>query len=229
MESGPSFPATRFDHPHVKVCGLKRVHDALEASTLGASFLGVVLSPKSRRQATHEEARGISRAIRELTRRPLLAGVFVDEPAEEIVSLLESIPLDYVQIHGPVERIVGLIGGSRVVPAYAVRDESSVDAALAENHGNPAIVLDTHRAGEVGGTGRLFDHQLALHAIARRRVFLAGGLSPETIPIVERQLRTAHALPYAYDMSSGIESAPGEKDHARMRLFFQNLRDAAKG
>lgn len=228
MHPGPQFPPPRFGHPHIKVCGLRRVKDALEAATLGASFLGVVLARNSRRAATRDEARAISRSLRELSRRPLLAGVFSEEPAEEIEYLLNEIPLDYVQIHGPTENILRRLGARVVVPAFAVSVLADTDPAVMAPASHPAIVLDTRVPGEVGGTGKLFDHALATHVIATRRTFLAGGLNPENIRAIVSALQKSHSLPYGFDLSSGIESEPGVKDSARMRSFFQRAWERAE-
>jgi phosphoribosylanthranilate isomerase len=217
-------PPTR---PRVKICGLRRESDARLAMELGAAYLGVVLTARSPRLASLEEVRAIRNLLPQTSdARPQLVGVFVDESAEEIARWLREVPLDLVQIHGPIAAAHELIPSAHIIPAIAVRGADEIGLAHKLSPSHPACLLDAWSAKQVGGTGRVFDHQLAAEVVRSRPTFIAGGLNPDNITKIVAVLRAQESLPFAFDLSSGVEDAPGVKSHDKLRAFFANLNAA---
>lgn len=225
----------------VKICGLRRIEDAHAAVQAGADFLGFVLAPGSPRTITPEELALLRRAIDLGNTR--VVGVVRDQPAEWINDVVRSCGLDYVQLHGhePRDFAAALaVPALRVshVRAAAARTESARPAA----HLDPrtdygalapailppnvfAILLDAQdAAGRSGGLGLQPDAAAVAAAQAAlppgTPVFLSGGLTPGNVADAVRRVR-----PFAVDVSSGVESAPGVKDAARIAAFIA----AAKG
>ncbi len=205
--------------PHVKICGIRRVEDGLLALGLGASFLGLILTARSRRHLAMGEAEAVAAGIRAKQPEARLVGVFVDEPTEEIAAAAERLGLFAVQVHGGAEEVSALLGPGRVIAAGAIRDAASAEAMAGLDAGLGAVLADAHAPGMAGGTGQTFDHGLVRGLIGARRVFLAGGLKPENIAAVVAGLKPG-PMPYAFDLSSGVEESPGVKSEARLRGFF---------
>lgn len=216
------------DAPHVKVCGMTRLEDARLAIELGAAFLGLVFAEESPRRVSRVQARALLAALRgefgDERVRPV--GVFVSEPAGEIAALAEELRLAAVQLHTvrpPEERRRIAVP---ILQAVRVRGEQSA-SDIAEAAARGAVLLDSFAEGKHGGTGKLFDHALAVAPIhAGATVFIAGGLKADNIGEIAARLREAAALPYAFDVSSGLEESPGHKSAAKMQAFFAALRQA---
>jgi len=150
----------------------------------------------------------------------------VDESAEEIAHWLTDGLLDLVQIHGPVSAAHEIIPSAKIIPAIAVRGIDDIGLAHKLSMSHPACLLDAWSAKQVGGTGRVFDHLLAAEVVRSRPTFIAGGLNSENIAKVVGVLRAQESLPFAFDLSSGVEDSPGVKSHLRMREFFGALNGA---
>jgi phosphoribosylanthranilate isomerase len=210
--------------PWIKVCGLTRLPDVLLAHELGAAFFGLILTTRSPRHLPLDRAAALVKAARRHAPGLRFIGVFVDEPAGALQEALDLLELAAVQIHGPLP--AGLDPG-RVVPALGVSgDRPPADRAAALSPLHPAVLLDTAVKGQSGGTGQLFDHALAVPVITARPTLLAGGLTPDNIAGVVDRLRALAAMPYGFDLSSGVEASPGIKDPARLRAFFAAWREA---
>lgn len=206
--------ATGPDHLRVKVCGLTRVEDALHADACGAHALGFIFHPPSPRGVTPEQARRIIAALPPLA---VKVGVFVGQPVAEICQVAEFCALDRIQLHGG-QPFADLARLNR--PGYrALRLKDERDLAAALEGPDTTVLLDTYDPLLQGGTGRPTDWGWAKQMAQRKRVILAGGLGPETIV---QAFRTVH--PYGVDASSGLESAPGLKDPAKVNAFFNALR-----
>lgn len=198
----------------VKVCGITRVEDALLAAELGAFAVGFVFWPGSPRFIDPDRARAIAAAL-----PPDVAavGVFVDQPADYVTTVAGLVPLGAVQLHGsesfddyrqvrcPMIRAIGLT-------------DPFDDAAIDRLAPDVTLLLDAHDPIRKGGTGRTIDWTAAAVIAKRRRTILSGGLTPANV-------RQAVDLvqPYAVDVSSGIEAAPGVKDAVKLRGFFAAL------
>ena len=195
----------------VKICGVTGVADALAAAGAGADMIGLNFYEGSPRHVTPARAAEIARALPPFVLR---VGVFVD-PAEELVlRALGECNLNLLQFHGGEPSDFCTQFGVMSVKAVRVRDAESLQT-LADFH-TDAFLLDAHSKAGLGGTGEKFNWGLAVAAQKfGRPIFLAGGLTPENVADAVRQVR-----PFAVDVSSGVESAPGKKDVAKVRAFI---------
>lgn len=209
----------------IKICGVTRDEDAAHAAAAGADFLGLNLWPGSKRHVDVARARALAAAARAAAPAVTVVGVFVDADEAAIVAAVEAAGLDLVQLHGrePAALTTALVArGLTVWRARAMATDADV-AALA-GHGAAALVLDTPTAGH-GGSGRRFDWRLAAAAVAAgHRVVLAGGLAPDNVAAA-----VAAVGPWAVDVASGVESAPGVKAPALVTRFVAAVRGAASG
>lgn len=212
--------------PHIKVCGLTRAADAQLALSLGASFLGIILTRRSPRHVSEAKALALVEEIRaSAPEPPRIVGVFVDEPAEEIERLREELSLFAVQIHADPEPAAAHIPRIYIIPAVAIASEANSEgvAALASDYG--AVLADAFSPDAHGGTGKVFEHRFVQPHFLIRRMFIAGGLSPSNIGEAVARLQPG-GLPYAFDLSSGLEESPGIKSEAKMHAFFEAYRTA---
>ena len=200
----------------IKICGITNLEDALLAAELGADALGFIFYPKSPRKVAPEAARQI---IAQLPPFVASVGVFVDEAAAVVQELAARVGLDWVQLHGQESPEYCRNLGRRVIKGFRIRDAESL-RPLADYRGSAqALLLDTYKQGQVGGTGTAFDWQLAREAKKYGRIILAGGLTADN---VAQAIRVAR--PQAVDTASGTEAAPGKKDPAKLRAFFESVR-----
>lgn len=202
----------------IKICGVTSVEDARFVCEAGADAIGLNFASASPRAVDVQVARAI-RAVVPLTVE--LVGVFLDHSFEQIASVSHEVGLDTVQLHGhePPEFVARM---SQEVPAYkALRIGSAEDVSLADQYGGDRVLVDAKVPGAMGGTGHTFDWSLIEELNTRRKVILAGGLKPENVGECVRTV-----LPYGIDTASGVESAPGKKDEARVRWFIQSARSA---
>jgi phosphoribosylanthranilate isomerase len=201
----------------VKICGITNLDDALWAAECGADALGFIFAP-SRRQVDEKQAGSIRAKL-----PPFVStvGVFVNPTPKLAKGIFDCIGLDFIQLYeGQDERFIEESGldPKRLIKAVSVRTED--DLGVIE--GSPAgiILLDTKVEGMAGGTGRTFDWGIAVKAKSYcRPIVLSGGLSPDN---VERAIEVA--APDAVDVSSGVESAPGRKDAAKVREFIRRAK-----
>jgi len=201
----------------VKICGITNLEDALFATGCGADALGFIFYPKSPRSITPEKAAAI---IAKLPPFITTVGVFVNEEQRRIREILEKTGLKALQLHGeePPEAC-GI--WTPVIKSFRVSD--FVDLKLLEQYRNAsAFLLDTFSKTEYGGTGRIFNWDIAVEAKALGRIILAGGLTPENIEEAVRRVR-----PYAVDVSSGVEAEKGKKDFIKVKEFIGKARAAA--
>jgi phosphoribosylanthranilate isomerase len=182
----------------------------------GADAIGFVFT-KSPRQVSAEAVQTMSRALPPFIVR---VGVFVDE-SPCVLAIAKASGLDVAQLHGDQsdEFALSLTPHLRVIRALRVRDEESV-TDLSGYRTADAYLLDRYQKDKLGGTGTPFDWRLAL--IAKRHgkpIIMAGGLAPDNV--VEAVITVK---PYGVDVSTGIESKPGKKDHVKMKEFIENVR-----
>lgn len=207
--------------PKIKFCGITRVEDAELAVSLDAWAIGLNLWPGSKRVIDQATAEVIARNLR---RKTEIAGVFVNQPLDEIAALADVIGLSIVQLHGDegpaFANEVARRTGAKIIKAQSVRLASDVVAVQAFH--TDFHLLDAHREGLRGGTGETFDWS----TIARRRsevpLLLSGGLNPDNVVAA-----IAAVDPWGVDVASGIESAPGVKDHDKMKAFAEAVRSTA--
>ena len=201
----------------VKICGITNLADARLASDLGAQALGFIFYPPSPRYLDPDAAQ---RLIAQLPPLVLSVGVFVNEELATVRDLAAKIGLDWVQLHGeePPDYCQAL--GRNVIKVIPIKDETSLDQ-MADYQGRVrAFLLDTHKAGQRGGTGQTFDWTLARRAKTWGPVILAGGLNPGNVTAAIQAVS-----PQAVDVSSGVEATPGKKDPDKLRAFFKALKN----
>jgi phosphoribosylanthranilate isomerase len=199
----------------VKICGVTRPEDAHAAVRLGADALGFNFWPRSRRFVTPEAAGAIVRTL-----PPGIAtfGVFVDPSREEVLAALALSGVAVAQLHGDEPPV--LCGSLPVPVVKAIRVESAASLAQLASYEVRAFLLDAPSPG-YGGSGRVFDWTLAGEVARELPVILAGGLAPENVAEAVRTVR-----PLAVDVASGVESAPGVKDPARLEAFIRRAKEA---
>ena len=197
--------------PRIKFCGFTRDEDVRAAVALGVDAIGLNLA-RGPRRVTVERAAQLARLI-----PPFVAAValFVDADEQAILAAMQATRCTVVQLHGhePPELAERLRARFPVLKAFAVSDAASL--AAVRGYPADAYLLDTAVPGVAGGTGAAWDHRLLATAAIDRPVVLAGGLNPATVAAA-----IAATRPYAVDVASGIESAPGQKDPAKMRAFL---------
>jgi phosphoribosylanthranilate isomerase len=197
----------------IKICGITNLEDALLAAELGAHALGFIFYPKSPRKVAPETAREI---IAQLPPFVASVGVFVDEDAAVVEDLAAKVRLDWVQLHGQESPEYCRSLGRKVIKVFRIKDENSLRLLADYQGAAQAMLLDTYKKGQVGGTGEVFDWHLAREAKPYGRIILAGGLTPAN---VAQAIEVAQ--PAAVDAASGTEAAPGKKDPAKLRAFFK--------
>lgn len=201
--------------PKVKICGVTSVADGRLALELGADLLGLNFYPPSPRYLPRDRAAAL---LAGLPAETVGVGLFVDATMDEIAATLETCPLPYVQLHGAETpafcRQVAALG---VTVIKALRLRGREDVARLADYDTPYLLVDAFRPDLYGGTGETFDWSW-LAGADRRRLFLAGGITPDNVAAA------AAVDVYALDLCSGVESAPGVKDPDKLRRLFENLR-----
>lgn len=201
----------------IKICGITQIDTALAAADAGADAIGLVFYASSPRAVSTAQAAAICAAL-----PPFVStiGLFVDASADEINAVLNEVPLSALQFHGDETPDFCARFARPYLKALRMRADLDLFAAIEQFAGASALLLDTYRAGVVGGTGEVFDWQRVPRALASR-IVLAGGLNPDNVEQAVAQVR-----PYAVDVSGGVESAPGIKDVARINSFVAAVRRA---
>ena len=201
----------------VKICGITNTADAAAAVDLGADALGFVFFRESPRYVPPQEAAAI---IKRLPSFIPAVGVFVDETVERIEETASISGIDLVQLHGdePPERC-GL--SRRVIKVIRVKSLDSLSPLNRFQDRVTAFLLDTYTPDALGGTGRIFNWDIAVEAKQFGRIVLAGGLTQDNVAEAVR-----HVRPYAVDVSSGVELSKGKKDHTKIGLFIERAKSA---
>ncbi|MFN0156934.1 MAG: phosphoribosylanthranilate isomerase [Bacteroidota bacterium] len=195
----------------VKICGITNLEDAMTASNLGADALGFIFSRESLRYVEPQVAR---ETIMRLPPFTTPVGVFVNASRDEILRVCGISGIRAIQFHGD-ERPADLEGYA--LPTYkALRVNTAFNLSSLLEYQSGTFLLDTYCEKEKGGTGKVFDWNIAVAAKQYGNIILAGGLSPENVADAVKTVR-----PYAIDVNSGVESSPGRKDAIKLqRLFF---------
>jgi phosphoribosylanthranilate isomerase len=201
----------------IKICGLTRSEDVQFAVSCGVDAIGFVFAPSSRRIS----AKVAARLAGEVPTGVLRVGLFLDQDPAEIERVLAEVPLDLLQFHGrETERQCNSFS-MPWLKAVAMENDDSVERAERNYPGATGLLLDSHRAGQRGGSGQVFDWSLVRPAA--KPLWLAGGLEASNVAEAIRMVR-----PYALDVSSGVESAPGIKDAGKISAFIEAARAADK-
>ena len=200
----------------VKVCGVTRATDAEAAVEAGADAVGLMFYEPSRRWVSLERAREVAARLPVRVER---VGVFVDADERTIRKAIEVCALSILQFHGSESpEFCARFAPLKVWKGFRVSDVSVLETM--PGFATEAWLLDAAVPGQMGGSGQRFDWELAVRAKALGRpIVLAGGLTPENVGEAVKRVR-----PFAVDVSSGVESAPGVKDGAKMRAFVRTAK-----
>jgi phosphoribosylanthranilate isomerase len=201
----------------VKICGITTPEDALTAVEAGADALGFVFYKESPRHIFPEEA---ARIINLLPPFVQAVGLFVNEAPEVVNQVSRNCRLGLVQLHGDETPDYCRKIELRVMKAFRVRSLTCLDPIA--DYRLSGCLLDAYSPSFYGGTGTSFNWEIAQEAVKRgHKIVLAGGLTPDNVAEAIRQVH-----PYAVDVSSGVESAPGKKDADKIRQFIRNAKEA---
>lgn len=213
----------------VKICGITNQDDAIAAAESGADLLGFVFYEMSPRYIPPERARQIASALNRRSLMPDLVGVFVDELPARVEQIIRSVPLDLAQLHGNESSHTLRRLSPHAFKALRPRDHDETWQRIeyyrrALDKSTPAFIVDAFDGTRYGGTGVCGDWDLAA-AIARQYpILLAGGLTSQNVADAIRFVR-----PWGVDVSTGVERAPGFKDHTRVSDFVRKAKKVGQG
>lgn len=198
----------------VKICGFTRESDVRAAVAAGADALGFVFAPRSKRVLTIPRAAELVTGVPAFVSR---VGLFMDQDYEAVARILDQVPLNLLQFHGAEDAAFCRRFGLPYIKAVSMDSDRAVERAGQEYTDASALLLDSHPAGGVGGTGMVFDWSLISQSSLP--LVLAGGLEPGNVRQAIERLK-----PWAVDVSSGVETAPGIKSEALMREFIKEAK-----
>jgi phosphoribosylanthranilate isomerase len=199
----------------VKICGITNLVDALAAVDSGADAVGFVFFRESPRYIPYDDAAAI---IAKLPPFITTVGVFVNEKPEQTEKIALRTGIDAIQLHGE-EPPHGYPLPRRIIKAIRVKNLESLDPLIDYQPTVSAFLLDAYAPDAFGGTGQTFNWDIASEAKQFGRIILAGGLTPDNVAEAVRQV-----MPYAVDVSSGVESRKGRKDHYKMKVFIEKAK-----
>ena len=205
----------------IKICGMTRLEDALCAVEAGVDALGFIFYAKSPRAIDPEAAQRIIAALPPFVDA---VGVFVDEELVQVEAIVKQCRLSYAQLHGaesPEEcrHLAEIATPCQVLKAIRVGPQTTAAKLAPYRDSVQAFLLDTYQENAVGGTGEAFDWSLLGRLNLTKPLLLAGGLSVANIRLALEEVR-----PYGVDANSGLEMAPGIKDHNLIRQFVAAVR-----
>lgn len=194
----------------IKVCGITSVEDAEAAVNAGADAIGLVFYEKSPRYVTVEQARKIALSV-----PPFIAvvGLFVDADDDFMQTVLDQVPLTLLQFHGNEQDDWCQRWQRQYIKAVRVKPDMLLEQVVRQYPGASGVLLDAYRKGVPGGTGESFDWDL-IPASLNKPVVLAGGLDAANVARAINRVS-----PFAVDVSSGVETKPGEKNHDAIDAF----------
>jgi phosphoribosylanthranilate isomerase len=198
----------------VKICGITRLEDAQAAVAAGADALGLVFYPPSPRHLELEQAAEIARRVPPFVTR---VGLFVNADREEIAAVVGQVGIDLIQFHGNECPDYCSAHGRPFIKAIRMKDDVDLEAESRRYAAAAGLLLDAYHPARPGGTGETFDWE-RIPAGLGQHIILAGGLTPDNVPLAIRSVR-----PYAVDVSGGVESEPGMKDPDRIERFIRGV------
>lgn len=198
----------------VKICGLTNPEDILFIESFPIDYLGFIMYQKSPRYVGKN-----LKSLLELPKKAKKVVVYVNPIYEDLKKTLDW-GADLIQLHGEEEiTLAQKIGLNRVIKAFRIRNSINLDALIPWKECY-ALLLDTYKKDIPGGTGESFNWSLAKRVVEKDfKIFLAGGLNPENI-----LQAISYVKPYAVDLSSGLESSPGKKDHNKVKKLFEKVK-----
>lgn len=198
----------------VKICGITNLEDAQHAVHCKADAVGFIFYEESPRFIPHNRAAEIAKKLPEHVSK---IGVFVNADPKFIHEVINHVNLSAVQLYGNEGPDDLVSYEASVIKVFRIKDDFDVE--VMRNYIVDAFLLDTHKEGIMGGTGKTFNWNLAVAAKEYGKIILSGGLTPEN---VEEAVRFVQ--PYGVDVSSGVESSPGKKDPQKVREFIMRAK-----
>jgi len=198
----------------VKICGTTSLKDAFLAVESGADAIGFIFYKMSPRNISQKEAKEI---ILQLPPFIETVGVFVNETSDKINRIAEQCKLNSIQLHGEESPALCRRVKRKVIKAFRVKNADSLKSIA--SYKVSGFLLDSYNDGSKGGTGQVFDWNLALRVKKQGPVILAGGLNPYNVFTAIHRVK-----PYGVDVCSGVENSPGIKDHEKIRAFIKSVR-----
>ena len=202
----------------VKICGITRAQDALQAVKQGADAIGLVFYPKSPRNVSAAQAAEI---VSQIPAFVTVVGLFVDAEPAFIQEVISSVKLDLLQFHGDETPSACRQYSRPYMKAIRVKNGTNLVQYAADYADARALLLDAFAEGVPGGTGLVFDWSLIPQNLPLP-IVLAGGLNAENVGVAIEQVR-----PYAVDVSGGVEASKGIKDAAKIAAFMRGVSNAA--
>ena len=205
-------------HPiRVKICGITSVNDARVAADVGADAIGLVFYKPSPRYISYSVAQHVTYAVGPLV---TTVGLFVNPEESDVRDVLEQVPLQLLQFHGDESEAFCQQFQRPYIKAVRMRPELDVSAAVEAYPSAQGILLDAYKKGMPGGTGETFDWQRVPRSNnGSVPIILAGGLTPNNV-----QQAVKETLPYAVDVSGGVELTPGTKSTEKVNQFIHNAK-----
>lgn len=195
----------------VKICGITNPADGIAAAEAGADMIGLMFYDKSPRNISVATAKQVAQAVPPFVMK---VGVFVNPDEDFVMRAIGECGLSLLQFHGDEPPEFCTQFGLMSMKAFRIRDAVSLDEL--PKYPTDAYLLDAYSPEARGGTGEKFNWNLAVEAQKfGKPIFLAGGLTPENVAEAVQKVQ-----PFAVDVSSGVESAPGKKDHKKVRAFI---------
>ena len=207
----------------VKICGITNEQDALWVANLGADFIGLNFYKGSERKVSLEMAEKIVNGLPAFIKT---VGIFVDEDVKTLKKIAAKCRLNMVQLHGNESpeycaEIHAVQGELKVIKAFRIKDEARLERIPEYASFTDYYLLDAYVPDQLGGTGQIFNWELAVKAKALGKpVFLSGGLTPDNLKEAIDKVK-----PFAVDVASGVEKTSRRKDYDKMKDFIQKARE----
>ena len=199
----------------VKICGITRIEDALKAAQLGVDALGFVFCAKSPRNIDVKQAQTICSVLPGFVTSVAL---FLNPEEKLVKQVLADVNVDLLQFHGTESAEFCESFGKPYIKALGIEGVEDIEALFNQYTSARSVLLDSHGAGRVGGTGETFDWASIPQGL-RSKIILAGGVKPDNVAEAIKIVR-----PYAVDLSSGVETAPGLKDSDLMAHLMSEVK-----
>lgn len=204
----------------VKICGNTNAVDIQKAVACGADYLGLIFVPGSKRHVSREQAQELIMAAPEFEQ---FVGVFFNQPKEEVEEIAHATGIRWLQFHGEeTSRYCGYFmqKGFQVIKTFHIQDSRSL--LRMDEYDVTTYLFDTFAKSAKGGTGQTFDWNIIQDKpYVHEKLFLAGGLNLDNLRDALKSIR-----PFAVDVASGVEAAPGIKDHTKLQQFIQIAHEA---
>ncbi len=208
----------------VKICGITRRDQGIAIANLGATALGFICVPNTKRYISAEQIHAV---VSEIPNTIDCIGVFANSTIEEITQVVNTSGLNAIQLHGDespsfCSELKQSLPNAEIIKALRVSNIEGLEQALTYSQYVNTLLLDAYDPQQLGGTGKTLDWQILTDFNPTCPWFLAGGLTPDNILTALSQVQ-----PNGIDLSSGVEHAPGDKDLHKVARLFEQL--ASKG